>query len=690
MTQLPHWLPRMRRALVLACVLLGFAGGALTGVAGQVLCGLGAAGVLWGRLRGRRHGPVQLQGWRVANAVALAGCVLAVVAGVPVLPVALGLVCWLQVHRASSGAPAAEDAVALLMTLLMVLLTCILTTSSLLGPLFVLLALLGPLALLLAWLEAELGAVAGVGRERSASLGGLWGLPVFAVALTSFFFVALPRVHTSPGIEADGLASMSGFNDDVELGDFGEILDNPQVVMRVEVRDGTGAPVPGPFVFRGVSLDHFDGRRWQSSLGGRVTPGRSSAAPGPAERVLIQDITLEPIADGVLFALAPVWSVRDAGPAVSVDTSGTWRTEDAGRTLRYTATSLLRVPGEAVAFGPVDPSRVARRRNQRAALRAEMWTDLPPGLDPRVTELARELARQAGEDASPYDRSRHAADWLRGNFSYTTVPDPRTARQPLESFLFETRSGHCEFFATGLAVLLRAQGTPTRVVNGFMGGEYNELGDFWVIRQRDAHSWVEAWLDDGSGQMRWVALDATPESDERPSVGSLRQVSDWLAHAWDRGVIRYDLDKQVEIGLRGLALAQRVRGPVSASAVPELPQWLPGLVGGGALLGLALFGARTVRFLEGRGVRRRPAGAVARCWGSARRLVARRGWALPEALPPVEAARWLRERAGDEAAPLETLAWLHYRVRYGGASDADLGPDARAALQALRRLPTRR
>ncbi len=399
---LPATLPRLRRILVLSCVALGFAAGAMTGGTGAALCGLGALGVLVGRLRRGSPGATALSRWRFANAALLAGCVLAAVLGAPGLPVAMTLVCWLLVHRAFSGDGAGDDRVSLLLTLLLVLLTCILSTRALLGPLFALLALLGPASLLLCTLEVELGEGSGVEAGDGRGLGGLWALPPVALVLSAVFFVLLPRVQRTDRDGEGSSSTLAGFDEDVELGALGPILDNPDAVLRARVTDGLGQPISGPFYFRGVALDHFDGRRWQGSLGGRVDPGVPGRPDADPSAWLLQQITLEPVAEGVLFGLAPIWSVAGAGRGLTVDTSGTWRGLDEGRARSYEVLSLHPERGaSALRAGGGDPWRVARGRNERAALRAGLWTDLPPGLDPRIPPLADELARQAGRVPAP-------------------------------------------------------------------------------------------------------------------------------------------------------------------------------------------------------------------------------------------------------------------------------------------------
>lgn len=683
MNTLPGWHRPVRQGLGLAVVLLGCGAAGITGTPGAVVALLTAVGVCLGRARGRAPTVTGLARWRAANAAALAVCLLAGVVGAPPLVVALGLVGWLQVHRAFSGPSAAHEHVALLLTLLMVLLTSILTSVATLGPFLVLLAVLGPAALLFAWLEDEILESPQAHPGTPGNLGPLWGLPVAALVLTGLFFFLLPRVQANQRLVDDAGLSMAGFNEEVELGDLGSILDNPQPVLRAKVRRGDGVELPGPHYFRGIALDHFSGRRWTGSFGTRLSPARVNLRELSAEDIVVQEITLEPVTDEVLFSVGHALTVSGDLRGLTLDTVGTWRAQATEDPRTYEVVSLVEA-----AEARTGPARGRLIQHERAALRAGLMRDLPPGIDPRVLSLAAELRAAAGPDASVRERARVVADHLRDTYRYTTVPDASLARQPLEAFLFETQEGHCEFFATALAILLRGQELDTRVVNGFLGGERNELGDFVVVRQRDAHSWVEVWVDDeGAGQ--WVRFDGTPAPDTVQVSGPLQQVADWFAHTWNQRVVEYDLNQQLSLGLQVLSALQGAGGARGPGA-SDLPAWLSGLfalvVGGGGLLG-------AVRFVRSAALpvrRPRPRGAVARAWAQARSRAIRRGWAIPESLPPVSAARWLRMHAGEAAAPFEELAWLHYRVRYGAESDAAHVAAARRALRASRRLPRHR
>jgi hypothetical protein len=165
------------------------------------------------------------------------------------------------------------------------------------------------------------------------------------------------------------------------------------------------------------------------------------------------------------------------------------------------------------------------------------------------------LAKQVTEGISdPLQMARKLESYLRDHdrFKYSLDQPNTHGRMPLDVFLFEAKRGHCEYFATALAIMLRGVGIPSRNVTGFVGGEYNEYGNYYSLRQSDAHSWVEALIPDRG----WVTLDPTPVSSERLVRGSLlsgmNAMVDALRAYWMTRVVGYDLRTQIS-GLRKLS-----------------------------------------------------------------------------------------------------------------------------------------
>src|SRR5690606_29937901 len=167
-----------------------------------------------------------------------------------------------------------------------------------------------------------------------------------------------------------------------------------------------------------------------------------------------------------------------------------------------------------------------------------------PRLDPRIVELADSLTE--GLD-NRYDRAVAIERYLR-TFGYTRDLPATRAETTLEHFLFERREGHCEYFSTAMVVLLRAVGIHARNVNGFMGGQWSQFGDYLVVTQNEAHSWVEVWFP-GYG---WVTFDPTPPGGPGTEAATSwmwpgRIFFDGLQHRWNKWVLDYDMDSQLGI-----------------------------------------------------------------------------------------------------------------------------------------------
>jgi hypothetical protein len=169
-----------------------------------------------------------------------------------------------------------------------------------------------------------------------------------------------------------------------------------------------------------------------------------------------------------------------------------------------------------------------------------VYLQLPP-LDQRIPALAR---GSAGKARTPYDKALAIETFLRTRFTYTLELTGKPGDDPLAHFLFDTHAGHCEYFASAMTIMLRTQGIPSREVNGFLPGEFNDLAGDYIVRASDAHSWVEAYFP-GSG---WVTFDPTPAATE--NFGFLSRLGlylDWMELTWNEWVVNYDFAHQVQM-----------------------------------------------------------------------------------------------------------------------------------------------
>jgi hypothetical protein len=211
------------------------------------------------------------------------------------------------------------------------------------------------------------------------------------------------------------------------------------------------------------------------------------------EGLLLQTFYLEPLDASVLFVLPRAVGVQGNFPVLFRDTHDSVSFHSRNERITYKVLSDTSLP-------PVQTLRADRAPLPRSHAN---YLQLPDEMDGRIPALAADLTREA---ANPYDAAAAIELYLQTQFGYT-LEQKAGGDEPLADFLFSVREGHCEYFATAMAIMLRTQGVATRVVNGFQRGEYNETADVFVVRQLNAHSWVEVYFP---GEDVWVPFDPTP------------------------------------------------------------------------------------------------------------------------------------------------------------------------------------
>ncbi|MFW5875836.1 MAG: transglutaminase TgpA family protein [Myxococcota bacterium] len=384
-----------------------------------------------------------------------------------------------------------------------------------------------------------------LGSKRLAGPGFLLGTALLAVPLflvTAGLFLLFPRVGMGfLSFRTDTGQSVAGFGRNVELGRFGVIRDDPTVIMRVKAHDGDATPPSFDLRMRGTSFDHYDGRRWtRTPLPDDVLPrmfDRYAIVRWPRPTDMELEIVLDRLDEPVVF-------LPEGTVALSIPPRVRGG-QEVGRTLVRSEGLDVRYR-DADGLGLVYAAHVARDgRSPIEPLDSdarERYLQIPDDHD----EVVR-LARRVTDGAVTADaRVRRILAHLRasGTYDYTLEQPPVGDAPPLEAFLFDNRRGHCEYFSSAMAIMLRAVGIPARNVTGFAGGRYNRFGGYYAIRQGDAHSWVEAYVDG-----RWVAQDPTPPArgDIRPDEGPLdgvRALFDALRTRWSTHIVDYDLRDQ--------------------------------------------------------------------------------------------------------------------------------------------------
>jgi hypothetical protein len=372
------------------------------------------------------------------------------------------------------------------------------------------------------------------------------------IILGSILFLFFPRFNAG-FLSSAGLQTtfMSGFSNSVELGEIGEIKKDSTVVMRVK----TGSPVRYPMLrWRGMALTTFDGHRWSFNAGVKekvypsgtgwilINPQVSMEAPTSVD--LRFTVLLQPMATDSLFAPANLLAIHPAfvssapGYSSYLHRGNLWR--DSTGSIFNSFRNFVQIEYQAESLLPIVQPNVARAASTDYSdqMRA-IYLQLPRSLDPRIPELARQITRS---ENNPYDRAVALEYYLRRNFAYTLNLTGRAGQDPLAHFLFESRAGHCEYFASAMAVMLRTLGIPSREVNGFLPGEFNDVGGDYIVRASDAHSWVEAYFP-GSG---WITFDPTPPAQDSGSglFSRLGMYLDWIQLNWNEWVINYDFSHQ--------------------------------------------------------------------------------------------------------------------------------------------------
>lgn len=372
------------------------------------------------------------------------------------------------------------------------------------------------------------------------------------IILGSILFFFFPRFNAG-FLSSAGLQTtfMSGFSNSVELGEIGEIKKDSTVVMRVK----TGSPVRYPMLrWRGMALTTFDGHRWSSNAGAKekVYPSGTGwilinsqvSMEAPTALDFRFTVLLQPMATDSLFAPANLLAIHPAfvssnpGYSSYLHRGNLWR--DSTGSIFNSFRNFVQIEYQAESLLPIVQPNVARAASTDYSdqMRAT-YLQLPRSLDPRIPELARQITRS---ENNPYDRAVALEYYLRRNFAYTLNLTGRASQDPLAHFLFESRAGHCEYFASAMAVMLRTLGIPSREVNGFLPGEFNDVGGDYIVRASDAHSWVEAYFP-GSG---WITFDPTPPAQDSGSglFSRLGMYLDWIQLNWNEWVINYDFSHQ--------------------------------------------------------------------------------------------------------------------------------------------------
>ncbi|MCX8022753.1 MAG: DUF3488 and transglutaminase-like domain-containing protein [Syntrophorhabdaceae bacterium] len=387
-------------------------------------------------------------------------------------------------------------------------------------------------------------------------------IPMLAIPLTVLMFVILPRTQY-PIFSFLNRAEKAkiGFTDNVRLGGVSGIQEDSSAILRVNM----DRIDPEHLYWRGVALDHFDGISWKSGTKEPI----STTKPIPVKGIRVhQTIYLEPYENIYLFALdKPIYvSLNRARRYTNLTFTSFGFIE---KRIRYEAISIL---SDTIMEERIDEER---------------YLKLPEGLSPKIKDLVGQLIKGKG-----IEEGIHAIIGFlnSGSYRYSLENLPIT-KTPIEDFLFKFKYGNCEYFASACAIMLRVAGIPTRLIGGYKGGYYNEVGRYYLVPQKNAHVWVEAYVR-GKG---WVRVDPTPGSIEAFSspikAGYLFRMGlflDTLNYYWLVSVINYNLEKQLNI-IHTLKMNLKIPGIKSLKGMKKGVTYGVMLILGGVVLSILAF-----------------------------------------------------------------------------------------------------
>ena len=387
------------------------------------------------------------------------------------------------------------------------------------------------------------------------------------LVLSIVLFFALPRTLGKGPFS--GLRDYSiGFSQEVNLGATGTVQPDYTPVMRVEPLSGDDL---SDLRWRGLALWRFDGVRWTNPSKQMevvdVRKGlpaslqrRSWASPG---RSIQYAVNLESLPTGRLFlAGMPQW-IRVPVSTLLVDDTGSFLARGRfARTVRYEVESWIPPPAEAA------PPRAMEVFAEEFA---EKYLALPE-IDARIPGLAREIT---GEHPEPLRKAEAIERYLRNEFGYTIDLPLQRQQDPLASFLFDRRVGHCEYFASAMVVMLRTLGIPARMAAGFAGGVFNPVSNLQIVRASDAHTWVEAYMP----RHGWVSFDPTPLAPDGLAAawyGPYWMYWDAMRSSWSEWVVDYDATRQLML-IGKLREASRQTAWGLLASAERVAEWMESL-----------------------------------------------------------------------------------------------------------------
>ncbi len=314
----------------------------------------------------------------------------------------------------------------------------------------------------------------------------------------------------------------AGFTEEVKLSS-GELKLDPSIVMRVEMNP----LIRGPYYWRGATFDYFDGSTWiNTGMNLRRNLPKTDDAffvSFTQKTGFLQDIMLEPVDSDIVFGLDKIIMLKGDFYRVEMDDMGNlYLPKKGARRIHY------------IVMSSYDEGSTHMINKAR-------FLQIPDGLKKTIKPFTYEiLERYKGEDMDDIKKALLIERFLKENYRYSLRVDTEKHMNPVIDFLFYSKKGYCEHFATAMALMLRAQGIPSRLVTGFYGGQINNIGNYIIVRQMDAHSWVEAFVNG-----KWMRFEPTPSDINEKPPSPLFLYMDFLRMKWQRYVVGFTDEDRV-------------------------------------------------------------------------------------------------------------------------------------------------
>ncbi len=343
-------------------------------------------------------------------------------------------------------------------------------------------------------------------------------IPLISIPITIFLFFALPRTpYPFFNFSGSTLTARSGFSENVKLGTVSNIQEDNSIIFRANMEKIDDEHL----YWRGITLEYFEGDEWSDIDTGPID--KKTKVEGDT---IYQTIYLEPYSGTYFFGLDKPVNVTGNRNIFKKDDFTFYTKDILSNRVRYDVISIL-------------SDTIEEKIPQNS-----YYLQLPENISQDIKNLS--LSLQGGNEL---DTVKNVENYLKnGDYRYSLKNLP-TSNKPVDEFLFDKKQGNCEYFATSMAIILRVNGIPSRVVAGYRGGVYNDLGNYYILRQSNAHLWVEAYIDN----IGWIRFDPTTSLLSEEFINSSKKISkfslfiDTINYYYNTLIINYDFEKQISL-----------------------------------------------------------------------------------------------------------------------------------------------